>query len=100
MYNVNVTTSTIPTFKSEELCHVTYVWVTQAGFHDVLQFLRLKLCQFVYVIYLRILSEDDCFMICCDHCDGWYHGDCMGITPDMDQEMKDDNKEYICPSCT
>ena len=25
----------------------------------------------------------------------------MGITsPDIGQEMKDDNKEYICPSCT
>ena len=100
MYNVNVTTSTTPTFKSEELCLVTYVWVTQAGFYDVLQFLRLKLYQFVYVIYLRILSEDGCFMICCDNYDGWYHGDCTSITPDTDQEMKDDNKEYICPSCT
>ena len=39
-------------------------------------------------------------MICCDNCDGWYHSDCMDITPDMDQEMEDDNKEYICPSCT
>ena len=39
-------------------------------------------------------------MICCDNCDGWYHGDCMGITPDMDQEMEDDNKEYISPDTT
>ena len=31
---------------------------------------------------------------------GTYHGDCMGITPDIGQEMKDDNMECICPSCT
>ena len=24
----------------------------------------------------------------------------MGIKPDIELEMKDDNKEYICPSCT
>ena len=24
----------------------------------------------------------------------------MGITPDIELEMKGDNKEYICPSCT
>ena len=23
----------------------------------------------------------------------------MGITPDIELEMKGDNKEYICPSC-
>ena len=31
---------------------------------------------------------------------GTYHGDCMGTTPDIGQEMKDDNMECICPSCT
>ena len=31
---------------------------------------------------------------------GTYHGDCVGITPDIGQEMKDDNMECICPSCT
>ena len=46
------------------------------------------------------LPEDGRFMICCDHCDEWYHGDCVGITPDNELEMKGDNKEYICPSCT
>ena len=41
-------------------------------------------------------------MISCDHCDESYHmhGDCVGITPDNELEMKGDNKEYICPSCT
>ena len=46
------------------------------------------------------LPEDGRFIICCDHCDEWYHGDCVGITPDNELEMKGDNKEYICPSCT
>ena len=46
------------------------------------------------------LPEDGRFMICCDHCDEWYHGDCVGITPDGELGMRGDNKEYICPSCT
>ena len=46
------------------------------------------------------LPEDGHFTICCDHCNEWYHGDCVGITPDNKLEMKEDNKEYICPSCT
>ena len=45
------------------------------------------------------LPDDGRFMICCDHCNEWYHGDCGGITPDNELEMKRDNKEYICPSC-
>ena len=46
------------------------------------------------------LPEDGHFMICCDHFDEWYHGDCVGITPDIGQEMKNDNMEYICLSYT
>ena len=44
---------------------------------------------------LCCIPED---VICCDHCNKWYHGDCVGITPDMGQKMTDDNKEYGCPS--
>ena len=46
------------------------------------------------------IAEDGHFMICRDHCNEWYHGDSVGITPHIGQEMKDDNKEYTCPSCT
>ena len=35
-------------------------------------------------------------MICRDHCNGWYHGDCVGITPDMGKKMSDDKMEYRC----
>ena len=40
-------------------------------------------------------------MICCDQCDEWYHGDCLGITPEIGQEMKDDNREsrQVVVSC-
>ena len=34
-------------------------------------------------------------MICCDQYDEWYNGDCVGITPDDELEMKGDNKKYI-----
>ena len=46
------------------------------------------------------LPKDGRFMICCDQCDEWYHGDCVGMTPDNELEMQRDNKEYIFPSCT
>lgn len=49
--------------------------------------------------YLCCLSEDVCFMICCDHCIEWDHGDCADIIPDMVQKMSDDNKKYVCSSC-
>ena len=52
------------------------------------------------VFCLCCLPEDGYFMICCDHCGEWYHGDCVGITPEIGQEMNDDNMEYTCPCCT
>ena len=52
------------------------------------------------VFCLCCLPEDGYFMICCDHCGEWYHGDCVGITTEIGQEMNDDNKEYTCPCCT
>ena len=51
------------------------------------------------VYSLCCLPEDGHFMMYCDHCDEWYLGDCVGITPDIELKMKVDNKEYICPSC-
>lgn len=40
-------------------------------------------------------GPDKGFMIGCDGCDEWYHGDCVGITADQ----KDSIDEYICPRC-
>ncbi|VDI14895.1 Hypothetical predicted protein [Mytilus galloprovincialis] len=39
------------------------------------------------------------FMICCDRCENWYHGKCIGITRERGKEMADKEEEYICDGC-
>lgn len=41
----------------------------------------------------------DRFMICCDSCENWYHGSCVGITKAKGKEMDKNNEEYMCPPC-
>jgi len=35
------------------------------------------------------------FMIACDRCQDWFHGDCVGVAP----ESVDSNAEFYCPRC-
>ena len=39
--------------------------------------------------------DDSRRMVQCDQCDGWFHGECVGVTT---QEVADLD-QYICPSC-
>jgi hypothetical protein len=39
------------------------------------------------------------FMICCDRCNEWFHGDCVGITVEAGMEMDANEEDYICPVC-
>ena len=39
------------------------------------------------------------FMICCDKCEEWFHGNCVNITKAMGREMEDQGIEWTCPSC-
>lgn len=41
----------------------------------------------------------DRFMICCDNCEEWLHGDCVSITKEIGKEMEKNGIEYICPRC-
>ena len=39
--------------------------------------------------------EDGSFMVGCDNCDGWYHGECVGIS----KEEASNLECYVCPRC-
>ncbi|XP_047109427.1 uncharacterized protein LOC124777919 [Schistocerca piceifrons] len=40
------------------------------------------------------------FMICCDICEDWFHGKCVGITKAMGQQMENKGLEWSCPNCS
>ncbi|KAK3793186.1 hypothetical protein RRG08_009485 [Elysia crispata] len=40
-------------------------------------------------------ADSERFMIGCDHCEEWYHGDCIGITTEDARQIK----RYYCDAC-
>ena len=40
-------------------------------------------------------SDTTRFMICCDHCEEWFHGDCVKITQSFSKKIQ----IYYCPLC-
>ena len=38
-------------------------------------------------------------MICCDNCEEWFHGICVGITMAQGRQMERNGQEYTCPKC-
>ncbi|XP_078275016.1 death-inducer obliterator 1-like isoform X2 [Rhinoraja longicauda] len=40
------------------------------------------------------------FMICCDRCEEWFHGDCVGITMARGRLLERNGEDYICPDCS
>ncbi|KAG8513298.1 Death-inducer obliterator 1, partial [Galemys pyrenaicus] len=40
------------------------------------------------------------FMICCDRCEEWFHGACVGISEARGRLLERDGEDYICPNCT
>eukprot|EP00730_Choanoeca_flexa_P014778 TRINITY_DN6586_c0_g2_i1.p1 TRINITY_DN6586_c0_g2~~TRINITY_DN6586_c0_g2_i1.p1 ORF type:complete len:445 (+),score=67.01 TRINITY_DN6586_c0_g2_i1:101-1435(+) len=43
--------------------------------------------------------NDGRVMVCCDKCDVWYHGECVGMTQADIDALDDDNLEYTCLVC-
>ncbi|CAH8842489.1 unnamed protein product [Trichobilharzia szidati] len=40
-------------------------------------------------------SDIERFMIACDQCEEWYHGDCINVTPKQAEQIK----TFFCPQC-
>ncbi len=38
-------------------------------------------------------------MICCDQCEEWYHGSCVGISVSQGKRMEREGNDYTCPIC-
>lgn len=38
-------------------------------------------------------------MICCDGCEEWFHGKCVGITMEQGKIMEKQGREYVCDKC-
>ena len=36
----------------------------------------------------------------CDQCDYWYHRTCVKLSKDVFQNLIDDNKMWLCPTCS
>uniref|UniRef100_A0A3Q0QPE3 Death inducer-obliterator 1 n=1 Tax=Amphilophus citrinellus TaxID=61819 RepID=A0A3Q0QPE3_AMPCI len=45
-------------------------------------------------------KENKRFMICCDICQEWFHGECVGVSETQGRQMEKKGQEYICPPCT
>lgn len=39
------------------------------------------------------------FMICCDSCEEWFHGQCVGVSKALGRQMEQQGKEWQCPNC-
>ena len=48
----------------------------------------------IFCIYHQ--PEHNRFMICCDQCGWWFHGDCTGITEEDGTKMVNDKVTFIC----
>ncbi|XP_038863410.1 death-inducer obliterator 1-like [Salvelinus namaycush] len=40
------------------------------------------------------------FMISCDNCQEWFHGDCVGVSETHGSKLERSGRDWICPNCT
>lgn len=48
-----------------------------------------------YCFCNRSYVEGELFMIACDVCDIWYHGDCVKVSPSLGENIE----HYLCKLC-
>lgn len=42
-------------------------------------------------------SDDHRWMICCEFCDDWFHGECIKMTKEVGENLIE---KFVCPNCT
>lgn len=42
-------------------------------------------------------TDDHRWMICCEFCDDWYHGECIKMTKEIGENLIE---RFVCPNCT
>ena len=58
-------------------------------------------CKDPSLFCLCLQPDDGRFMICCDQCNVWFHGDCVGITSAGEKRHAAmDDQRFVCPRCT
>lgn len=40
------------------------------------------------------------FMVCCDLCNEWFHGECIGVSRKQSREIELSTSLWFCPTCT
>lgn len=40
------------------------------------------------------------FMLCCDKCDQWFHGSCVGVTRRQGKNIEREKLDWCCPNCS
>ena len=43
--------------------------------------------------------DGDYLAVNCGKCNNWFHGQCVGITPAYDVQLKTSGEQFICPRC-
>ncbi|KAL3965110.1 hypothetical protein ACCO45_002114 [Purpureocillium lilacinum] len=41
--------------------------------------------------------DDHRWMICCEHCEDWFHGECINLSKDVGESLIE---RFVCPNCT
>ncbi|KAK7079315.1 hypothetical protein SK128_021119 [Halocaridina rubra] len=79
--------------------HGDCVGITEAMSHSMTEYVcddcaNAKLNKELFC-FCRQPYDETQFYICCEQCEDWYHGKCVGIM----QSEADDIDDYICPKC-
>lgn len=78
---------------------LSLLFCTFAFFLTMLKPICLKLSVYLFVFHSWLFSNFR-FMICCDRCEEWFHGDCVGISEARGRLLERNGEDYICPNCT